>query len=147
MILVKPLRRLSRWGRGENDDSLYSCVYVPTYSRGLFVCRSQSRFLFHSSPVAGEFCLVRGSLCNCASLENLLSRLSQPSKRCHCFCSAFPLFCIFSPASFRLSPAFSMGVWKNVTTVCLSVKKQDSSDSDAPRQGPLTIYPRQQCSV
>src|SRR6266487_3301802 len=26
----------------------------------------------------------------------------------HCFCSAFPLSCIFSPASFRLSPAFSM---------------------------------------
>src|SRR4030095_12526994 len=71
MILVKPLRRLSRWGRGENDDSLYSCVYVPTYSRGLFVCRSQSRFLFHSSPVAGEVCLLRGSLCNCARLENL----------------------------------------------------------------------------
>ena len=28
MILVKPLRRLSRWGRGENDDSLIYAVFT-----------------------------------------------------------------------------------------------------------------------
>jgi hypothetical protein len=61
--------------RGENDDSLYSRVYFPGYRGGLFICRSQSRFLLDSSPMPGEFCLVCSALCDCSSVESDLGSL------------------------------------------------------------------------
>ena len=68
-------------GLAGNYDPQYRYIYVRAYRGRVFICASQSQFLFHPGPLPRGFCLVRGCLCGCSSLENLLFASTPKDKR------------------------------------------------------------------